>query len=313
MTGQPTLAWMDGELVDYADAVLHVDTQSVQGGLNAYEVIGGFWSETDDELYLFRFAEHIRRLRQSCKLMRLPISYTDGDLLDAARELLRRNKCRQDVALRLSAYFGAGPLFSAVPGEIPTGVYMVAGPANPELRRPHLHLSTSTWTRLPDLAAPPRIKSGANYQNARLAQVQAKIDGYEDAILLNSSGKVCELPLANLFLVKNGRLITPCTPAGILEGITRLTILESTKDMGLEVEEREVERSELYTADEAFSTGSISFVTPILSIDRYDVGDGTPGPVTGLVQRHLRDLLVGPNFRRSWTTAVYRPERLVAT
>jgi branched-chain amino acid aminotransferase len=144
------------------------------------------------------------------------------------------------------AYIGSGRLFAA---GVSTGVLMIAkqiatSPVD------MLHVCSAAWTRLADTAAAPRVKAGANYHNVRLAQVQAQLDGYDDAVLLNSSGKVCELPLANVFVAIDGKLVTPDTTSGILEGITRKAVLELANDIGIPTGEREVDRSELYLADE---------------------------------------------------------------
>lgn len=280
MSTDRRMAWLDGRLVDWADARIHVDTLAVQGGLNAYEVIGAFWSEVEHQLFLFRTDAHLERLAYSTRVMRLIVPYSPDEIVEAAAGLLRANALREDAGVRIVVYLGSGPLSVGGARGAEAGLFMIARPASPELRRPRLHVGTSKWSRLSDTAAPPRVKAGANYHNARLAQLQARIDGYDDAVLLNSAGKVCELPLANLFLVRNGVLHTPSATSGILEGITRRTVIESAPGIGLKVVEREVDRSELYAAEEVFATGTMSGITPVLSVDRYPVGTGNPGKIT---------------------------------
>jgi branched-chain amino acid aminotransferase len=304
----PRYAWMDGEIVEWGDARLHVDTQCVLGGLNAYEVVGAFWSPERENLYLFRIDEHLRRLRFSTKVMRLPIRFSDADLRTAAQKLVSLNEFREDVSIRIVAYFGAGPVFSYLPTDISTGVFMAAKAVGEKFRRPGLHLCTAGWHRLPDTVAPPRVKAGANYHNVRLAQIQAKVDGYDDAVLINAAGKVCELPLSNIFLVRSGVLLTPDVASGILEGITRQTVLELGRQLGIEVGERPLDRSELYAADEAFATTTLSGITPILSIDRYPVGDGSAGPVTERLRTAVEEAVRDPGNRR-WATPVYDGRR----
>jgi branched-chain amino acid aminotransferase len=305
MTLGPRHAWIDGRVVAWPDARLHIDTQAVLGGLNAYEVVGGFWSAEQEELYFFRFAEHFRRLQESVRVMRLDLQYSDQELLAAAREVVTINGYRRDVRVRIVAYVGSGPIFSHHAAEVPTGVFVFAKPA--ESGSEGVHVSTSKWVRLSDMAAPPRVKSGANYQNARLAMIQAKVDGYDDAVLLNSAGKVCELPLANIFVTRDGRLSTPSISSGILEGITRRTLIDLAPELGLTIDEREIDRSELLIAEETFSTGSVSGITPILSIDRYTVGDGRPGVVASQVRLHMQELLRGRAGHLEWLSPVYRP------
>jgi branched-chain amino acid aminotransferase len=310
----PGYAWLDGAIVAWEGAVLHVDTHCVLGGLNAYEMIGGFWSQEGEELRLFRAAEHFERLRDSAKMMRLPLNYADDELLAAALELLARNEFREDVGLRVVAYLGQGRLLGYAPAEISTGVFMIAKPIGPVDLARGIHVSTGIWGRLPDVVAPPRLKSGANYQNVRLAQVQARIDGYDDVILLNSLGKATELPIANLFIVREGVLITPDVTSGILEGITRRTVLELAAELGLPAVARQVDRSELYLAEEAFASTSLFRLTPILSVDRHPVGSNQRGPLTSQLQAAVEDAIRGRGAHHDWLTPVYRSqERLAVT
>jgi branched-chain amino acid aminotransferase len=313
-TRWPRYAWLDGDILAWEGAVLHVDTHCVLGGLNAYEMIGGFWSDEGEELHLFRAVEHFERLRHSAKMMRLPLDYADDELLAAALELLARNEFREDVGLRIVAYLGQGRLLGYEPAEISTGAFMIAKPTGPVDLAQGIHVSTGIWGRLPDVVAPPRLKSGANYQNVRLAQVQARIDGYDDVILLNSLGKATELPIANLFIVREGVLITPDVTSGILEGITRRTVLELAGELGLSAVERQVDRSELYVAEEAFASTSLFRLTPILSVDRHPVGSSECGPLTSQLQAAVEDVIRGRGAHDDWLTPVYRKSgALVAT
>jgi branched-chain amino acid aminotransferase len=203
-------------------------------------------------------------------------------------------------------YLGQGPLFSHRPEDISSGLFIVAKPANPDPPYERgIQVATSTWARLPDAVAPPRVKCGANYQNVRLAQIQAQIDGYDDAVLLNSSGKVCELPLANIFLVRGDVLVTPNITSGILEGITRDTIIQLADELGIAHEQREVDRSELYIATEAFATGTGREVWPIVAIDRYTLGEGRIGPITTALQRRLHGIMRNSGGHNEWLTGVY--------
>ena len=303
----PSVAWLDGAFVDWADARIHVDTHAVLGGLNAYEVIAGFWIEDQSQTFLFRVAEHLERLGQSARVMRLPPhDSTPQELCRITRELVARNGYQQDVLVRVVHYLGSGPVFSYRPEEISSGLFMTAKPAlaKPPIAR-GIHIATSRWTRLSDTAAPPRVKCGANYQNARLAQIQAQVDGYDDAVLLNAMGKVCELPLANIFIVRGEVLITPIVTSGILEGITRRSILELAAELAIEVEQREVDATELYVADEAFACGTGREVWPILSVDRYQIGAGEMGHITRRIQDHLHRIVRDQGPHREWLSPVY--------
>jgi branched-chain amino acid aminotransferase len=304
MANAARFAWMNGSFVEWEKAHLHVDTQCVLGGLNVYEVVGAFWSEPREDLYLFRIDEHLRRLHLSAKVMRLRVPFSDEELRSAAQELVARNEFREDVGVRIVAYLGAGPVFSYQPDVISSGVFMIAKPVGHQNRR-GVHVCTAGWTRQPDMAAPPRVKAGANYQNARLAQIQAQVDGYDDAVFLNSMGKVCELPLSNIFLVRSGVLMTPEVSSGILEGITRQTVLELGRRFGMNIAERQIDRSELYAAEEAFASSTLTGITPILSIDRYTVGDGIPGQLTEGLRRHLENECRAEG-NPAWVSSVYK-------
>jgi len=277
----------------------------VLGGLNAYEVIGAYRGD-GDAAFLFRLADHLERLRRSAHVMRLPPhGYTDEELRSAVNSVAAASAIRGDALIRVVHYLGSGPLFSYRSDEVGSGVFVFAKPA-PADPAPDggISVATSSWTRLPDVVAPPRVKCGANYHNARLAQLQAQADGYDDALLLNALGRVAELPLATLFLVRDGVLVTPSLASGILEGITRRTIVELAPELELQVQERDVERSELYVADEAFACGTGREVWPILSIDRYVVGDGAVGPITASVRGVLQRVIRGRAGARPWLTPV---------
>jgi branched-chain amino acid aminotransferase len=255
-------------------------------------------------MFMLRFDEHLRRMHYSAKVMRLRIPFSDQEILDAAMTVAAKNEFRQDIGIRIVAYLGAGPVFSYRSDAISSGVFVTAKPVPSVGERPGLHVCTASWSRLPDLAAPPRVKAGANYQNVRLAQIQAQVDGYDDAVLLNAQGKVCELPLSNIFLVRAGVVSTPDTSSGILEGITRQSVLEVGRRLGLTVVERQIDRSELYAAEEVFATSTLTGISPILSIDRYSVGDGRPGEATTILHRHIDDAYRGRG-NAAWVTAIY--------
>ena len=303
----PTVAWVDGEFVDWKDARVHIDTHGVLGGLNAYEVIAGFWVEAEGEVHLLRAAEHLDRLWQTARVMRIPtLSISRDQVLQLACELVARNNFRGDVLIRIVHYLGSGPLFSYRAEDITTGLFLVAKPAtvDPPYER-GIHIATSNWVRLSDMSAPPRVKCGANYQNVRQAQIQAHVDGYDDTVLLNGLGKVCELPLANIFLVRGDTLITPSISSGILEGITRDTIIALARELGIAHEVREVDRSELYIASEAFATGTGREVWPIVSVDRFLMGDGRIGSLTKQLQRRLHLVMRNQAGHKEWLTPVY--------
>jgi len=296
--------WMNGRLVPQAEAVLPVNSAAVFYATNVFEGLRAYWNEADGELYCFRLAEHFARLRESMKMMRFTVPYSDVDLYEAVREVLKGNEVREDIHMHLVAYVtGAG-----MDATTPTGLYI-----NPRRRGrlsdAGLRCCVSSWLRTSDNAIPIRLKCGANYQNGRLALLQAKADGYDAPILLNQQGHVAEGTGATFFMVRKGKLVTPPVSSDILESITRATLIEDLcPDLDLEVVEREIDRTELYVADEAFFCGSGYEVTPIVSIDRFPLGAGTVGSTTRRLFTAYMNVVRGVDKRRpEWRTPVYRP------
>jgi branched-chain amino acid aminotransferase len=296
--------WMNGKLVPQAEAMLPVNSAAVFYATNVFEGLRAYWNETEEELYSFRLDEHFTRLRESMKMMRFTVRYSDADLKAAVHEVLAGNQVREDIHMHLVAYVvGAG--MDAVS---PTGLYI-----NPRRRgrmtEEGLRCCVSSWARTSDNAIPIRLKCGANYQNGRLALLQAKADGYDAPIFLNQQGKVAEGTGATFFMVRKGKLVTPPITSDILESITRTTLIESIcPDMlGMEVVEREIDRTELYVAEEAFFCGSGYEITPIVSVDRFPLSTGQVGPVTQKVLSAYMNIVRGTDKRYpEWRTPVYR-------
>jgi branched-chain amino acid aminotransferase len=300
--------WMNGELVPEREAVLPVNSAAVFYATNVFEGIRAYWNAGTEELYAFRLKEHFGRLRESMKMMRFTIPYTDAQLHEAVREVLAGNEFREDIHMHCVAYVtGVG-----MDATEPTGIYI-----NPRRRgrvsESGLRCCVSSWQRTSDNAIPIRLKSGSNYQNGRLALLQAKADGYDAPIFLNGHGHVAEGTGATFFMVRKGKVVTPPLTADILESITRDTLIEDVvpRVLGQPVIEREIDRTELYVADEAFFCGSGYEITPIVSIDRFPLGDGRVGPMTRRLLAAYLDLVRGIDTRHpEWRTATYRTPAL---
>jgi branched-chain amino acid aminotransferase len=305
----PTYIWMNGEFIPWDDAELHVTTDAVRFGSSVFEGMRGYWNESDQQLYIFRMEDHLRRLSQSMKMMRMILGHPLEDIRDACVGLLTKNSLREDVHLTPTVHFGVGEgFFSYKPDTVDIGVYVFAGPRKSILGTAQgIHVCVSSWTRISDRDIPPRIKAAANYQNGRLATVQAAEDGYDSALLLNERGKVAEGPGACVFLVRDGTALTPPVTGGILESITRATLIELFRqEMSVPVVEREVDRTELYIADEVFMCGSAFEVLPVFSVDRYRVGDGKVGPLTAQLQTEYESAIRARNPKYSdWVLPVY--------
>ena len=310
----PPYLWLNGEIVPWESATVHI---SVARGLlsvsSVYEGIRGYWNADQEQLYVFRLPEHMRRLQNSMKVMRMRPAYTAADLTQATVELLRRNQPRESVYIRPVATLApsAVPAVGSLAAPIdPTSIELViyANPSQSSLgtdRR--MNVAVSSWSRNSDNASPPRVKLNANYLNSRLVASQAQADGYDGAIILNSDGHVAEGPWACVFLVRDGTLVTPSVASNILESITRETVIQLAREvLDVRVVERAVDRTELYVADEMFFCGTGAEVTPIVSVDRYSVGDGAVGSMTQQLRTLYADIVHGRESRYAgWLTPIY--------
>lgn len=300
----PKYLLMNGELVAYQDARVHVMTTAFKYGACVFEGLRAYWNEEQGELYGFRLREHFQRLVESLRICRMPSPLdADGYVADMVR-LLQANGLRENLHMRVSAYVDDedGGLASFEP----ISVAMAAMPIQRYFAKEGLDVHVSSWTRISDAAMPPRIKAAPNYHNSRLALAQAKVDGYDDAVMLSAEGKVTEGPGYALFMLRGGKLITPPVTSGILESITRDSLIALAPGVGLDVVEREVDRTELYVADELFFCGSAAEVTPILSVDRIPVGTGKVGPATtALTSAFLATVRGEVEDTRGWLTPVF--------
>jgi branched-chain amino acid aminotransferase len=289
-------AWMNGQFVPWDEAKVHITSSCVIEGSSVFEGIRAYWNPSQEQLYLFKTMEHLQRLYESARMMRMAPQYSLAELESAIVELMSRNDYREDVHIRPALYFGVGPrIFAYGPDEIETGAAITAMARKSRLGTgTGVHVCVSSWTRISDRDLPPRIKISANYHNGRLAGVQANVDGYDGAILLDERGKVAEGPVACVFLVRDGVAITPPVTSGILESITRTTIMELLqRELSIPVVERDVDRTELYVAQEAFFCGTAIEIAPILSVDRYLLGDGKIGQITGRVEQAYERMVRG--------------------
>ena len=304
MTSPSRYLYLNGKLLPYDEARIHVQSAAVKYGASVFEGLRAYWNPQQGELYVFRLSEHIDRLLNSLRLMRMEHGFSREELASSILEVLRKNEVREDVHLRQSAYVEADGALDAT-GPVGLAVdakpYRLTGKAG-------ITVGVSSWTRISDQSMPPRIKCSANYQNGRLAMLEAKANGHEGALLLNGRGKLAEAPGACCFIVRNGVPITPPVTADILESVTRATLLELfARELGVTPEVREIDRTEVYVADEAFLCGSGWEITPILAVDRLPLGDGKePGRLTRAIEQCYFAVARGekPAYRR-WLTPVY--------
>jgi branched-chain amino acid aminotransferase len=279
-----------------------------------FEGIKAYWSDAERQLYGWQFAEHYERFAMSMRLQRMRPQFTPEQLVDASLALLRANECRGDMYVRPLAWHADATWFGHLE-ESRTGIVITTAPFTSVLGSGKaVSACVSSWTRVGDNQLSPRIKCISNYQNSRMALLEATLDGYDQPILLNSQGKVTEGPASCLFIVRDGVAITPSLTSGVLESITRTAILRLCRDeLGIPAQEREIDRTELYVADEVFFCGTGAEITPVGFVDHYRVGDGVPGPLTQRIERLFHDVVRGrtPGYA-FWRTPVYAPARAMA-
>lgn len=302
----PKYLWWNGERREWDSCTVHVTDLGWSSVGAVFEGIRAYWNSDQEELHVFRLPEHMRRLGQSMKMMRFEPQWSIEELTDACLELLRSNEIREDTYIRPFVYRGSGgKSFSAAGGS--TEILITTRPNPSHLLQGEMRTAcVSSWTRISDNVMPPRIKNVSNYRNGQLAGMEAQMNGYDMALIMNSQGKIAEGGGSCVMLVRDGVLITPDVTQSILESITRDAILHlAREEMGLEVVERSVDRTEFYIAEEAFMCGTAFEITPLSSVDRYDIGNGEVGPITSKLEELLNDSFRGiSGIRPEWRTPV---------
>ena len=298
------ITYFEGDYRPWNDAKVHVFAPAMKYGAGVFEGVRGYWSETRGEMVLFRLDEHLTRLEYSQRVMRFDRVFTPKEMAEPILEVMRRNAFAEHVHLRPVVYVdGNGPVGSLGPVEyavtaVPSGIK--------DTVENGVAVQVSSWQRVADLAMPTRVKANANYNNSRMASVQARHDGYGAALMMNQKGHVSEGPGMCFFMVRDGVPVTPSITSNILESITRDTVITILRDeLGLETVERDVDRSELYACEEAFFCGTAWEISPITSIDGIPVGTGKIGPLAGRLAEIYFDIATGVvEDTRCWLTAI---------
>jgi branched-chain amino acid aminotransferase len=307
---QADLIWHNGDLVAWEDAKVHVLTHGLHYGTGVFE--GERAYATSQGPAIFRHHDHLARLLASAKLYYMPVAYTLEQLRSATHELIAANGLSEcyirPIIFRGYGQMGLNPLDCEVSVSIaawPWGAYLGEEAATEGVRA-----KVASWRRISSDSLIPHAKASGQYLNSVLAKIEATKAGYQESILLDSRGFVSEGTGENIFVVREGRILTPPQTAGILDGISRKSILTIAGDLGIEVVERDVARAELYLADEVFLSGTAAELVPVREIDDQIVGEGIRGPVTAAVQRVFADALHGRDARYSeWLDVVKVPSR----
>ena len=303
----PPYLWWSGEVVPWDDAQVHVTSLGWPAISAVFEGIRGYWSEPNQELYIFRLDAHLQRLARSMRFMRMQQTFSTADFTAAVIDLMRRNEHRDDAYCSPVVYLSQNIAGYMPASDIPVDAYITTRAAASALRNGHASkCNVSTWRRLSDNVMPPRAKAITNYQNSRYVSTESKLNGFDYGIVLNDQGKVAEGSHACVFMVRDGVACTPPTTAGILESITRDSVLTLLTEAGVPVQERDIDRTELYLADEAFFVGTFIEIEAIGSIDHYTLGDGTPGPITRSLQARFESVVRGADpHHHEWLTPVW--------
>ena len=306
----PKYAWMNGKIIPWKDATVHVFSDVFKYGSNVFEGVRAYSSPNKNQLYLFRNNEHMTRLfNESMKILRMESPWNAEDITKGMIDLLRANDFHDDLHMRPTVYFGMGKAHAFHPDNIKTGCVITAieRPNKPKTLWEGINACVSSWRRIGDEMMPPRVKAGANYLNGRYAFMEARINGFHTPIILNEHGKVSEGPGACIMLVRKGQVVTPPVTAGILESVTRTTLMQLFRDeMSMEVVERDIDRTELYVSDEVFFCGTGAEILPVISIDNYAVGTGEPGTIVKTIQNIYFNIARGENHKYDeWLTPVY--------
>jgi branched-chain amino acid aminotransferase len=303
----PAFLWWDGKRVKWEDATVHLTELGWSTVGAVFEGIRAYWNDDQGELYVFRLREHLDRLMRSMRLVRLPINHTAEELETAVLDLLRENETREDTYIFPLAYTAHSTRHRYDRLGASSSVYITTRPMPTHLLTGLTHkVRVSSWRRISEEVMPPRAKNISNYRNGQLARLEAQLDGYDNALLLNQQGKVAEGPGACVMHVRDNVVITPDLTSGILESITRESLITLVREeLGLPVVERVVDRTELYLADEVFFCGTAAEVTPVVEIDKYPIGDGEVGPVTRRLEQVFDDVLHGRKERwAEWLSPV---------
>ena len=307
MDNNHRLIWIGGKIVPVAEATVNVLSPTSQFGANVFEGIRCYWSEQDQQLYAFRLADHYKRLQNSIKILRFNSPYSTSDFQQGLIDVVKANGYREDIAVRQTVFVdGIGGTWNSCES-INMFIAPIAKPFQKIQDKAGLRCQVSSWERISDRNLSPRAKVGANYINSRMAYLEARENGYDTALILNNQGRISEGPGACFFMVRDNKLITPPPTASVLESITRDTIIRiAAEQLGIETQERDIDRTELYICDEAFLCGSAMEITHITNIDGLAVGDGKLGKITQDLSNIYHQIITGQLSQyKEWLTPIY--------
>jgi len=296
--------WFDGKFITLEKAKVPITTHAIHYGTSVFEGIRAYWN--DKNLFVFRLEEHVKRFRKSGEFYDISLNFTDKEIIDAIIGICKKNKLKKSCYIRPFYFVGDYGINLHVTEKAPTNVAIFSFPFGDLFNKNGITAGISSWRKFSDLSTPPQAKMGGNYLNSIIATQEAKRNGFDEAILLDLEGNVSEAPGENIFIVREGNLITPPLSSSALEGITRDAIIKIGQDLDIQISENKITRSELVMSDEVFLTGTAAEITPIISIDGKKIGDGKPGSITKKMMDEYMDIVMDKNEDyRHWLSSVY--------
>jgi branched-chain amino acid aminotransferase len=298
------LVWFDGEYVKWGEANVPVMTHALHYGTAVFEGIRAY--STGNDLFVFRLKEHMERLHRSARVYSIAVKYSVEELCSATVELIKKTSIKESCYIRPLTFVGLHGIDLNVTKNSPTHTTIIIFPFAKYFKGEGISACVSSWRRIDDESMPPMAKAAGNYLNSILATQECKRLGFEESIMLDRTGNVSEASGENIFLVRNGIIYTPQVSDSILEGITRHTTISIAREMGYEIVERPISRSELYLAEELFLTGTAAEIIAIIKIDGHTVGDGKEGLVTRGIRQKYEKVVSGKIAKyKEWLTPVW--------
>lgn len=310
----PNYAYFKGKIVPYSEAKVGVLTHALNYGTAVFGGLRGYWNSEQEQLYVFRPFDHFRRFLDSSRLLDMDLGHTPSSLTEVVMDLLHKENYQRDVYIRPLAYKSDELIGVKLHGLTDELSIVVVPMAKYVTNDTNAHVTISSWRRVDDNAIPARGKISGAYANSAFVKTDALRAGFDEAIVLTQDGHISEGSAMNVFMVRNGVLITPPATENILEGITRRTAIQLAQDeMGLKVVERQIDRTEIYLCEELFMTGTAAEITAVTRVDHRPVGNGVMGPITAQLRESFEEVVRG-RFRKyaHWVEPVYVKSPAVA-
>ena len=296
--------WFDGKYVLTEKAQVPITTHAIHYGTSIFEGLRAYWNGKN--LYIFRLDDHVKRFRRSGQFYNISLNFSDKVITDAIIGICRKNKIKESCYIRPFYFVGDYGINLHVTEKAPTNVAIFTFLFGDLFNKNGISAGVVSWRKFSDMSTPTQAKMGGNYLNSIIATQEAKRNGFDEAILLDHNENVSEAPGENIFIVRDGQLVTPSLASSALEGITRDAVIKIARDLDIDVIERDIARSELVISDEIFLTGTAAEITPIILMDSKKIGDGKPGDMTKKLMLEYTDIVMNNNDNYShWLTVVY--------